>query len=165
MATKSIPGLYPATPNLSSTKAAFNALASPLRYAVPVGRAFFAAIFLMAGMGHFSAQAIGFAALQGVPFAGLLVPFSGVLALAGGTSILLGYRVRIGAALLLVFLIPMTFMMHKFWGVTDPMMAQIQMAMFMKNVALIGSALLLGYFGAGPVSLDARREAQLNQSN
>ena len=25
-------------------------------------------------------------------------------------------------------------MMHKFWTVTDPMMAQIQMILFMKNV-------------------------------
>ena len=47
--------------------------------------------------------------------------------------------------------------MHKFWGVSDPMMQQMQMAMFMKNVSMIGGALLISQFGAGPFSLDARR--------
>jgi putative oxidoreductase len=48
-------------------------------------------------------------------------------------------------------------MMHKFWAVTDPMMAQIQMILFMKNVSMLGGALLISQFGAGPLSLDARR--------
>jgi putative oxidoreductase len=47
--------------------------------------------------------------------------------------------------------------MHKFWGVSDPMAAQIQMIMFMKNVSMLGGALLISQFGAGPFSLDARR--------
>jgi putative oxidoreductase len=46
--------------------------------------------------------------------------------------------------------------MHKFWTVSDPMMAQIQMVMFMKNVSMLGGALLISHFGAGPISLDAR---------
>jgi putative oxidoreductase len=48
-------------------------------------------------------------------------------------------------------------MMHKFWTVTDPMMAQNQMVHFMKNVSMLGGALLVSQFGAGPFSLDARR--------
>jgi putative oxidoreductase len=47
--------------------------------------------------------------------------------------------------------------MHKFWSVQDPMMAQIQMIMFMKNTSMLGGALLISQFGAGPLSLDARR--------
>jgi uncharacterized membrane protein YphA (DoxX/SURF4 family) len=50
-----------------------------------------------------------------------------------------------------------TWRMHKFWTVSDPMMAQIQMVMLMKNVSMLGSALLITQFGAGPFSLDARR--------
>lgn len=49
-------------------------------------------------------------------------------------------------------------MMHAFWNVPNPMMRQIQMAMFMKNVAMLGGALLVAYWGAGPVSLDERAE-------
>jgi putative oxidoreductase len=47
-------------------------------------------------------------------------------------------------------------MMHQFWTVADRM-AQVQMVMFMKNIAMLGGALLISQFGAGPLSLDARR--------
>ena len=124
---------------------------------VVLGRLFFVLIFLMSGPLHFSKQEVAYAAAQGVPLPAILVPFSGLLAVAGGLSILLGYRAKLGAWLLVIFLIPVTLMMHKFWGVHDPMMAQIQMAMFLKNVAMLGAALLITQFGAGPFSLDARR--------
>jgi putative oxidoreductase len=127
-----------------------------LRWLVPVGRALFAAIFILASFGHFSASTIGYAASAGVPLASIAVPVSGVIALVGGLSVLLGYRARLGAVLLVAFLLPVTFMMHNFWGVSDPMMARIQQVMFMKNIALTGAALLIAYFGAGPVSLDSR---------
>ena len=124
---------------------------------VLLGRLLFAAIFLMAGANHFNKQTIGYAASQGVPLASILVPISGILAIAGGLSILLGYRAKIGAWLIALFLIPVTLMMHKFWAVSDPMMAQVQMIMFMKNVAMLGGALLISQFGAGPLSVDSRR--------
>jgi putative oxidoreductase len=124
---------------------------------VVLGRFFFALIFLMAGANHFNKQTIGYAASQGLPWAAIAVPLSGVLAIAGGLTILLGYRAKLGSWLIVLFLIPVTLIMHKFWGVTDPMMAQIQMVMFMKNVSMLGGALLISYFGAGPFSLDARR--------
>ena len=123
---------------------------------VPVGRALFAAIFIMSGASHFSPATIGFAASQGVPLAPLLVPLSGFIALLGGLSILLGYHARIGALLLIAFLVPVTLTLHAFWKVADPVMAQVQLAMFLKNVSMLGGALLIAYFGAGPVSLDAR---------
>ena len=127
------------------------------RYLVPLARGLYAAIFVMAAFGHFSKETIGFAASQGVPLASLAVPLSGVLSFVGGMSVLLGYRARFGAALLVAFLIPVTVMMHNFWAIPDPMMAKMHMAMFMKNVGLLGGALLIMHFGAGPISLDARR--------
>jgi putative oxidoreductase len=124
---------------------------------VVLGRFLFALIFLMSSLNHFSKQTIAYAASQGVPLASLAVPFSGLLALVGGLSILLGYRAKIGAWLIVLFLVPVTFMMHKFWGITDPMTAQVQMIMFMKNVSMLGGALLISQFGAGPLSVDAPR--------
>ena len=88
------------------------------------------------------------------------MPLAGAIALAGGLSVLLGYRAKIGAGLLMLFLAPVTVMMHKFWATSDPMMSQIHMVMFMKNVALFGGALLIAHFGAGPYSLDARNAAK-----
>ena len=129
------------------------ALAAPV---VLLGRLFFALILLMAGPNNFSGQTIAYAASQGVPLASIAVPLSGVLAIVGGLSILLGYRARIGAWLIALFLVAITPMMHKFWTVTDPMMQQMQMIMFMKNLAMLGGALLISQFGAGPWSLDSR---------
>ena len=123
---------------------------------VVLGRFFFALIFLMAGANHFNKQTIGYAASQGVPLASIAVPLSGVVAIAGGLSILLGYHAKLGAWLIVLFLVPVSLMMHKFWLVQDPMMAQIQMILFMKNVSMLGGALLISHFGAGPFSLDAR---------
>ena len=119
-----------------------------------LGRFFFVLIFLMSGPRHFMSQTIAFAASQGVPLASIAVPLSGVLALVGGLSILLGYRARIGAWLIALFLVAVTPMMHKFWVVTDPMMYQMQFIMFMKNVSMIGAALLITQVGSGPWSLD-----------
>lgn len=144
---------------VGSAAISYGVRAQSLPKALPIllGRFFFAAIFVMAGANHFSRQTIAFAASQGVPLASVMVPISGILAIAGGLSILLGYRARLGAWVIALFLVPVTLMMHKFWAIADPMMAQMQMIMFMKNVAILGGALLISQFGAGPLSLDARR--------
>jgi putative oxidoreductase len=133
-----------------------------MRSIVPVARLLFVALFLMSAPGHFKAQTIAYAAEQGVPFAGILVPLSSLMALAGGLSILVGWHARAGAWLLVLFLVPVTLAMHAFWAVPDPMMRMMQQGMFMKNLGLLGGALLIAYFGAGPVSLDerARRPVQ-----
>jgi putative oxidoreductase len=125
---------------------------------VLLGRFLFALIFVMSGPRHFTSPVIAFAASQGVPLASITVPFSGVLALVGGLSILLGYRAKIGAWLIVLFLVPVTPMLHNFWAVTDPMMQQIQIAMFFKNVSMLGAALLVTQLGSGPWSLDARKK-------
>ena len=127
-----------------------------MRSIVPVARLLFVSIFLASVPGHFQAHTIDFAAQQGVPFAGILVPFSGLLALAGGLSVLLGWHARVGAWLLVLFLVPVTLAMHAFWTMPDPMTRMMHQAMFMKNLGLSGGALLIAYFGAGPVSLDER---------
>ena len=124
---------------------------------VVTARVLYAAIFVLSGLTHFTSKVIGYAAASGVPLATLAVPTSGILAVAGGLSVLLGYRARIGAWLLVLFLVPVTLMMHNFWAVKDPMMQQVQFVMFMKNLALIGGALLITQFGTGPWSLGARQ--------
>jgi len=136
-----------------------------MRYSVLAGRVLFSLLFVAGGFGEFSSQVIGFAAAQGVPLASIAVPLSGLMAILGGLSIAFGYKTKWGAALLVLFLIPVTFMMHNFWAVSDPAVAQDQMAHFMKNLSLIGSALFISYFGAGPLSLDARVSNQSGDRN
>src|ERR1700685_2220111 len=125
---------------------------------VLLGRFLYAMIFVMSGPRHFMSQTIAFAASQGVPLASIAVPLSGAIALIGGLSILLGYRAKIGAWLIALFLVLITPMMHKFWGVTDPMTQQIQMIMFFKNASMLGAALVITQLGSGPWSLDARKK-------
>lgn len=124
---------------------------------VPIGRALFASIFVLAAGSHFDQDVIRQAADHGVPFARLLVPASGVLALIGGMSVLVGYRARLGAALLAFFLVPVTFTMHAFWTAADAQAAQLQTVMFFKNMSLLGGTMLIAYFGAGPYSFDESR--------
>jgi putative oxidoreductase len=124
---------------------------------VVLGRFLFALIFLLDGLSHFSKHTIAYAASQGVPLASIVVPLSGLFGIAGGLSILLGYHTKVGAGLTVFFLARTTLMMDRFWTMHDPMMAQVHMAMCMKNLALIGGALLISQFGPGPFSVDALR--------
>ena len=84
-----------------------------------------------------------------------LVPFAGLLAFLGGLSVALGYRTRAGAWLLILYLVPVTFVMHRYWAISDPAAARMEYVQFMKNLSLLGGALLLACFGGGPFSLDA----------
>lgn len=139
----------------ASTSAVSNPSSSSAFGAISfLGRLLFALIFLMSGPRHFTSGVIGYAAAQGVPMASIVVPFSGLLAVLGGLLILVGYRARIGGWLIALFLLGVTPMMHNFWAVSDPMMHQTQMIMFMKNLSMLGGALLIAQFGSGPWSLD-----------
>ncbi len=125
-------------------------------YLVLIGRILFAAIFLAAAPRHFTSEGAAHAAELGVPLARLAVPLSGVFAIAGGLGVLIGYQTRVSAWLLVAFLVPVTLMMHAFWRLEDPVAVHIQQAMFMKNLSMLGAALLIAWFGAGPLSFDAR---------
>jgi putative oxidoreductase len=127
-----------------------------MRYVVLLGRVLFALIFITATPRHFTHEGIQHAAELAVPLAGLLVPISGVMALAGGLSITAGYKARWGAWLLVGFLVPVTFMMHAFWKLHDPIAVHIQQAMFAKNLSMLGAALMITCLGSGPLSIDNR---------
>lgn len=118
-----------------------------------LGRLLYSAIFIMSGPNHFRPEVISFAAAQGVPLARIAVPLSGIIALLGGLSIALGYRAKLGAWLIVLFLVPVTLMMHRFWGLSDPQAAQLQLGMFMKNLTILGAALIIARVGSGPLSL------------
>ena len=126
-----------------------------MRYVALVGRILFSAIFIIAGFGHFTQAEIVYAAQQGVPFASLLVPASGVMAMAGGSAFSWAITPESAPCWWPCFRSPVTLALHRFWAETDPMMAQLQLAMFLKNVSMLGGALIVSHFGAGPASIDA----------
>jgi putative oxidoreductase len=58
--------------------------------------------------------------------------------------------------------------MHNFWAAPDNMAAQMQMAMFIKNISILGGALMIAYFGTGPLSIDSlfkNKSTKLNLSH
>jgi putative oxidoreductase len=125
-----------------------------MKYVVLPGRIFFSFIFIRSGLFHFTGQGVQYAMSKNVPLASISVPLAGVLAVLGGLLIALGYKPKTGALLIVLFLVPVTLMMHNFWAIEDPMQKQMQTTMFMKNLSMLGGAMLIMYFGSGPLSLE-----------
>jgi putative oxidoreductase len=126
-----------------------------MRYLSLPGRLLFAIVFVLSAFSNFGGKAIAAAAAHGVPAAHLLVPLAGVLALVGGLLVAIGFATRLGALLLVAFLVPVTLSMHDFWKVADPAARQMQLINFMKNVSMLGGALVIFAFGASALSVDA----------
>src|SRR5680860_196497 len=126
-----------------------------------IGRILFAPVFIASGVVAHLAQrkpTAEYAKAVGAPAPEVTVPLTGVMILLGGLSVLFGLWADVGAILLVLFLVPTTFIMHAFWKEEDPQAEQMQMAMFMKNTALTGGALIVlflydAYGDDAPVSL------------
>lgn len=79
-----------------------------------------------------------------------------ILELVGGVLLLLGWHTCLASLLLMIVLVPSTFIFHSFWEYQG-MQAELQASLFFKNVAIFGALLLLSTFGPGRCSLDAKR--------
>jgi putative oxidoreductase len=124
-----------------------------------LSRVLLSLVFVMSAVGHKIPNFEGVARYmgsEGVPYPQFLLAGAIVFLLFGSASIILGYHVRFGASLLIVFLVLATYFFHDFWTVTDPHAQQEQLIHFMKNLALIGAMLFIATNGAGAGSLDAR---------
>jgi putative oxidoreductase len=110
-----------------------------------VGRIILGVYYLFNAFNHFTRLDMlgGYAASKGVPAPRPLTLVAGVLLLVGGLSILTGVYPTVGVAALALFFIPVTFWMHDFWTVSDPMQKMTQMVNFTKNLALLGAALMM----------------------
>jgi putative oxidoreductase len=124
-----------------------------------IGRLIVGAYYIYNGVQHFiklSGMA-QYAKLKGVPLPEIAIPLAGALLVVAGLSFLLGYHPEIGVLALVVFLVPVSFKMHDFWAETGQQRAT-DMVNFLKNVALLGSALMfLGIRRPWPLSLDKKK--------
>lgn len=137
---------------------------SPL---APVGRILLCAIFFMAAVADKIpnyGEVVGRMKEQGVPWPGIALIGAIVFLLLGSVSVILGLKARIGALLLLVFLVLATYYFHDFWTIEAEKEKMNQMAHFMKNTALVGAMLLIMGAGAGPWSVDAYLEKRLKKA-
>lgn len=111
-----------------------------------VSRLLFSLLFIASGvMGHFvkGKDTTEYARAKGAPSPETTVPLTGAMLVAGGVSVLFGIFADAGALILFAFLVPTAFIMHPFWKVQDPAEQQLEMAQFMKNIALSGACLFI----------------------
>lgn len=120
-----------------------------MKYLPLAARVFLSLIFLSAAYNHMVGFS-GFVSMIGsrLPFAGLLAAGTIAFQLLGALSLILGYKTRWGAILLIVFLIPASLIFHNFIADSS------QLNSFLKNLGLVGGLLMVIYAGAGPLSLD-----------
>jgi len=117
------------------------------------GRVLLSLIFILAGFGKLTAiggTAAWFGSL-GLPFPTVVTVLVGLLELGAGLAVLTGFQTRIAASALAVFTLAATALAHLDFS------DQVQVLMLEKNLAITGGLLLLAAFGAGALSLDARR--------
>lgn len=122
-----------------------------------LGRVLLSAIFIMSGVhkvlkwNETSEQMTN----EGMVWVPLFLVGAIVFEICGGLSVLLGSWARLGATMLILFLVPTTLIFHDFWTYGGQEQ-QTQMTHFMKNVAIMGGLMLVLGFGAGPISVDNR---------
>ncbi|MBI4082527.1 MAG: DoxX family protein [Candidatus Lambdaproteobacteria bacterium] len=130
------------------------------RYAPPVGRILLSIIMLVGGFGKITgwAATAGYMQSKGIPIVPLFLVLALVIELVGGVALVLGFWARWAAAILFLYLIPVSLVMHNFWAL-EGMDQQINMVMFLKNLAIMGGLAYVAAHGAGAWSLErpARR--------
>jgi uncharacterized membrane protein YphA (DoxX/SURF4 family) len=128
-----------------------------IRTATLLGRVLLALIFVASGLvkAFDAARAAESMTTKGLPMASVLLWVAIACELVGALSLVLGFRARAGAALLLIFLVPTTLIYHNFWSLAGGERI-LQMLQFLKNAGIMGGLLLVCAYGAGPMSLDAR---------
>jgi putative oxidoreductase len=124
------------------------------QYGPLVGRILIAQIFILAGIskiGGFAGTA-AYMASKGLPMVGVLLVLTIVIEIGAGLMILLGWKARIAAIVLFLWMVPATLIFHNFWGVPAAQQ-MVQQIMFQKNLVMMGTMLLIYAFGPGKYSL------------
>jgi len=132
-----------------------NNLQNPLAL---VGRILLALIFITAGFGKITGfdGTVGYIASKGVPMASLAALLAIVVELGGGLAVAVGFMTRWAALALAVFSLLAGFIFHAYWAVPADQVMNTQIH-FWKNVSIAGGFLVLAAFGAGAISIDAKR--------
>jgi putative oxidoreductase len=117
-----------------------------MEWVLLIGRILFGGFFVFGGLNHFMnlGMMAEYAGHKGTPAPKVAVAGTGVLLLAGGLSVVLGVLPVIGLISIVVFLVPVSLVMHDFWAVPEERKMDQQIH-FMKNAALAGAALALMY--------------------
>ena len=113
-------------------------------------RILFTLIFFLSGITHFTAMRSYIDLMPAaIPLRAFWVSISAVVELVGAAMILFNYRPRLGGWLIVLFLIPVTIVVHGTAMITlaDPVMRAVNVSMFLKGLAMIACALFITQFG------------------
>jgi len=141
-------------------------LAEPMAHTTPrstialIGRILLSAIFLVSGFAKLTDPSGTMAHMEkaGISHAETLLYIAAFAELLGGLSLLLGLLTRLGAAGLFVYMIVISVVMHKFWGMPADA-AKMQFVQFMKNLCIMGGLAMVVAYGPGRYSIDERRRS------
>jgi putative oxidoreductase len=125
---------------------------------VVVGRVLLAAMFVGSGVGKMFdwGATVAYMQQEGMTtWTELWLAGAVAVEVLAGLAVVTGTLARLGAWLLVLFLIPATLIFHDFWAYSG-LERQAQMAHFLKNLSVMGGLLLIAGYGAGPLSGDAR---------
>jgi len=108
-----------------------------------VGRILFGGLLAFQGLNHFLnlEEMTGYAQYKGIPAPRAGVVASGLVLVFGGLGVAIGVFPTVAAAVLAVFFLVVTPVMHDFWAVSEDE-KQDEMVQFIKNVELLGASLL-----------------------
>ncbi|MEZ4950656.1 MAG: DoxX family membrane protein [Saprospiraceae bacterium] len=110
-----------------------------------IGRIFISVIFLFEAYDStkYFNETLRQMSLYGLTWQPKMLLLGAIILLSlGGVLVLLGYRASLGALLLLMYWIPVTFIVHSFWN-DPPELVRLQSILFMKNLAVTGGLLLV----------------------
>jgi len=124
-------------------------------WAALIGRILLCILFIESGFGKIGGfeGTAGYIASRGLPFPQVLAAMSILVELGGGLAVLIGWKTRWVALVLIVFMIVITPIFHNFWS-APAATAMSQQINFMKNVSILGGIFLLLAFGPGRYSAD-----------
>jgi putative oxidoreductase len=125
------------------------------QYGPLLGRILLGLIFVIAGFGKITGfeGTVGYMQAYHVPAPQLLTIVAIIVELGGGILLILGWKARWAALALFLFVLIVTPIFHNFWAVPDDQ-KQMQMIMFLKNLAIMGGMLFVMAFGPGPMAAD-----------
>ena len=133
-----------------------NALQNPLAL---IGRLLLAYFFIPAGIGKIGgfAGTVGYIASKGLPLPEVGAVLAIIVEVGVGLMLLLGFKTRWAALILMVFTLAASVFFHNYWALPEAQ-AAMQKLMFNKNLGVAGGLLAFAALGAGAFSLDGRRQ-------
>jgi len=121
------------------------------RIAPLIGRIVLSLIFISSGINkilNFEGT-LKYMERHGFFFTSLFLVLAIIIEISGGLSVLFGYKSKVGAWALILFLIPATIIFHSNFSY------EAELIQFMKNFAIIGGLLFIAAYGGGTYSLDS----------